>query len=1501
MKKIFNLQKRQILNRFLVLLVGVLLFFPSWGEDFTSNGITYRTVTKSSVHVIGTDDSLEGNVTIPEYISGYRVTKISDYAFYGRYNITSVSLPNGVTEIGIYAFWGCTSLKSIKLPTNLRTLQRYAFADCRSLDSISLPSGLTWIDTDVFNSCRSLTSITFPAGLTCIESHAFFGCSSLTSITFLGDVSKMQRFYQNAFVGCPNISTLKLAKFEGNGSTSIFSFTNGTINNLILLEGVTKFTDLTWKGLENVTSISIPNSVKSVPEKAFLGNQKIASVTMADSLSIGVAAFKGCSNLVSVKWPKNEIKMRSEMFKDCSSLQTVDSLKSLKYILNGAFANCSSLQTVGSLESLEGIGTAAFANCLSLENIKFNTKKSITLLDSAFFNCKSLRTIDMKFNSYDDSACDIFNGCSGLVSANIIIRWKRISDRMMITPRMFENCTSLQTVKINGGEDIGASAFSNCTSLQTIDIGDVMNIDSQAFENCTNLEKIVTKSVNTIGDYAFENCTNLESLENDFLNVTSLGLGAFKGCVKLKQVINLSSTLKNVPPYAFYGCSNIPRVRIPSSIESIGEYAFYGCKAIKTISLPSGLTSIGNSAFCNSGLVSATIPQNVTEIGNYAYADCENLETVVMNCALDVPFNVFENDSKIKSITGNSNYSDGIALYNKAKTILLGVFKKDVSAYTDLPESLEIITDRAFMDCKNLKSILFPTNLRSIGNYAFKGCESLASASMPGILESMGTGVFEDCSSLKTFSCSAKQIGTNLFKNCTRLENVTLFTTNNITIPSETFYNCESLNTLEMSKDIVGVDNYAFYGCKSLSYIDLSKAKTLGVGAFSNCKSLGAVQLSNNLSCLNEKVFEGCVNLVITPYEFFSIGNDAFKGCSNIKKIRVRSSEPNFRTAQTFAENTIIYVPQGAKDFYQAILPYSTIIEDYDKRKEPFVSTIALCNKYFNPDTTPFEISKANYQSVLTDVSQLSANYIDEYEGSLAALLDGDRTTYFMSAIDADNPNEKYHYIQFDMKKRHRSFKIDLSRRSNDELAPTRVRIFTTNTPEDEGSWNNYYAVDLNYNGNWASINVDLNDKMRFVRLQVEGTIGNYKENGNLCFSLNGLNVYATDNNRLSYKCEEGLSSNIETSENLLGYLKGNNSVLVDADTELFESRFKRPINHLVVTYAKRSDGVREPDKFLIRANYGTYYEEDVKITADYQYWDKKIGVCSAAFSKPVSYISFKDNSGSFQRGLRMLRMYDRPSKVELLSKTDQTALLELVKKYEDSDFVRNEDLSTIQNYISKIESAAQTGRYADFAQDCYRTFYADYPTIVPNQVKAGIVKEDNGELVVDYIYNEGDVIPANTGVILKGDCRGNAYVMEKSSIDAIVPEGNLLHGTTEDEETYVEGCNRYYMLSYDKESDSRLGFYWNAEDGPRPFVNKAYKAYLAMPISLNAMQQENFSLKEMENANNTTGIGHVTTYKDVYIHMNVYSIDGRKLDVKDTHNLPAGIYIVNGKKVIVK
>lgn len=253
------------------------------------------------------------------------------------------------------------------------------------------------------------------------------------------------------------------------------------------------------------------------------------------------------------------------------------------------------------------------------------------------------------------------------------------------------------------------------------------------------------------------------------------------------------------------------------------------------------------------------------------------------------------------------------------------------------------------------------------------------------------------------------------------------------------------------------------------------------------------------------------------------------------------------------------------------------------------------------------------------------------------------------------------------------------------------------------------------------------------------------------------------------------------------------------------------------------------------------------------------------------------------------------------MSDDARTAIKELLSLYDDKDFIREHDFETLQNYCNEITRLAQTGRFADFAKHEYCTFYADYPAVVPMLVKAGIVKEQNGDLVVDYIYNEGDVIPANTGVILKGNCLGNAYVMERGTTDATSPEGNLLHGTVDDEETYVDGCSRYYMLSYDKAGDSRLGFYWNGENGPRPFINKAYKAYLAIPDTYSAMAKESFSLAEMEEHRGETT--HISSVRDDKNHMQsgIYSIDGRKIDATNIKQLPAGVYIVNGKKVIVK
>ena len=81
--------------------------------------------------------------------------------------------------------------------------------------------------------------------------------------------------------------------------------------------------------------------------------------------------------------------------------------------------------------------------------------------------------------------------------------------------------------------------------------------------------------------------------------------------------------------YAFFGCSRLTSLTLPSGVTEIGECAFYGCSGLTSITLPSGVTKIGEDAFQHcSGLTSITLPSGVTEIGEGAFRNCSGLTSI---------------------------------------------------------------------------------------------------------------------------------------------------------------------------------------------------------------------------------------------------------------------------------------------------------------------------------------------------------------------------------------------------------------------------------------------------------------------------------------------------------------------------------------------------------------------------------------------------------------------------------------------------------------------------------------------------------------------------------------------------------------------------------------------------------------------------------------------------------------------------------------------------------
>ena len=90
-----------------------------------------------------------------------------------------------------------------------------------------------------------------------------------------------------------------------------------------------------------------------------------------------------------------------------------------------------------------------------------------------------------------------------------------------------------------------------------------------------------------------------------------------------------SSSNDKIGDNAFFGCSGLTSIILPSGVTEIGGYAFFGCSGLTSLTLPTGVTKIGYDAFSGcSGLTSLTLPSGVTEIGYSAFSGCSGLTSI---------------------------------------------------------------------------------------------------------------------------------------------------------------------------------------------------------------------------------------------------------------------------------------------------------------------------------------------------------------------------------------------------------------------------------------------------------------------------------------------------------------------------------------------------------------------------------------------------------------------------------------------------------------------------------------------------------------------------------------------------------------------------------------------------------------------------------------------------------------------------------------------------------
>lgn len=203
-----------------------------------------------------------------------------------------------------------------------------------------------------------------------------------------------------------------------------------------------------------------------------------------------------------------------------------------------------------------------------------------------------------------------------------------------IAPCAFVGCTSLdRNCKLPDGlVDIGYSAFQQCALTNVTLPSSLQVIGNGAFFGNHLKEITIPADVYEIGFYAFAD-NDLTSInvdkDNEFFD-------SRKDC---NAIIDTESNLllqgcdntvipdevTAISPCAFYNCTRLKTISLPTSLVSIGDHAFMGCISLETVAIPEETGSVGKAAFygCKS-LTQVELPQGVT-IGAGAFRNCDGL------------------------------------------------------------------------------------------------------------------------------------------------------------------------------------------------------------------------------------------------------------------------------------------------------------------------------------------------------------------------------------------------------------------------------------------------------------------------------------------------------------------------------------------------------------------------------------------------------------------------------------------------------------------------------------------------------------------------------------------------------------------------------------------------------------------------------------------------------------------------------------------------------------
>ena len=391
--------------------------------------------------------------------------------------ITKITIPKTVEHIESRCFDQCENMTEFVIEgatdgtSQLKEIDSHAFLNCKKLASITLPNTVTYLGDDdpnsieggVFEGCESLTSFTFPSSYASrnLPSFTFKNCTNLATINWNGYNPK--RLNSCVFWNCDKITWSQVPQsVEELGDECFYHCAALTSVDLSKIKKMD--TGVFWG--TPLTSVEWPAAVTEIPARTFFSCGQLTTIkgisgqlgAWDNITKIGEDAFNECKALTTIKLPNSLKTLDKQAFRSCWNLKNVEYSNQLETIGEGAFQdNLFGFEKFYFKGSVKNVGSYAFANgkltCVHL-------KGDMTMGDYVFQNDKSLKYVEFPATSSATQPLTkvtegMFQNCTSLPFITLPTTVTEIKTKA------FDGCSSLKYVNILAASPatLGANAF----------------------------------------------------------------------------------------------------------------------------------------------------------------------------------------------------------------------------------------------------------------------------------------------------------------------------------------------------------------------------------------------------------------------------------------------------------------------------------------------------------------------------------------------------------------------------------------------------------------------------------------------------------------------------------------------------------------------------------------------------------------------------------------------------------------------------------------------------------------------------------------------------------------------------------------------------------------------------------------------------------------------------------------------------------------------------------